>query len=151
MERLPKTLGCLLFTKAKNVDALLTDSRSKACEVAVGRDQAKAVETATVQEIHRVDYEGDVGRLLTSRVGELLLGDNRVLREHIDPGLRAGACEVAINAPNACLADLGDLLEQAVNDLCRGVVSVYQDGKSWRALSIYHLFIFIRRALIQGC
>ena len=130
---LPETFGRLLLAEAEHVDALFADAGGKPCEITVGRNQAEAVETAAMEEVHRVDDEGDIGGVLPRGVGELLLGDDGVLGQEIGPCLRAGAGEVAIDAPDAGLADLGDLLEQTVRDLRRGVVGIDQNGKARRA------------------
>ena len=77
---LPKTLRRLLLTEAEHVDALLADAGGKPGEIAVGGNQAEAVETTTVKKIHRVDDQSDVGRVLACRIGELLLRNDRVPR-----------------------------------------------------------------------
>src|SRR5712671_6774200 len=44
---LPKALRRLLFPEAEDIDALFPDARSEPREIAVGRDEAKPIETAT--------------------------------------------------------------------------------------------------------
>ena len=82
-----KALGRLLLAEAEDVDALLADAGGEPSEVAVGGDQAEAVEAAAVEQVHRVDHQRDVGGVLAGRVGELLLRDDRVLRQHVAPSL----------------------------------------------------------------
>ncbi len=80
-------------------------------KIAVGGHKAKAIKAAAVQEVHRIDDECYIGGVLAGGIGELLLGDNRVSCKNVDPGFGTGIGEVAIDAPDAGLADLGDLLK----------------------------------------
>lgn len=41
--------------------------------------------------------------------------------------------KIAVDATNAGLTDLGDLFEQPVRDLCRGIVGIDQDSEPRRA------------------
>lgn len=70
---LTKTLLCLLPTKPENIDALLADPRGKSGKVAVRGYKTKAVETATVQQVHGVNDKSDIGSVLARRVRELAL------------------------------------------------------------------------------
>ena len=108
---------------------LLADARGEAGEVAVRGDEAEAVEAAGVQQVHRVDDQRDVGRVLAGGVGELLLRQDGVPGQHLLPAGLLALGEVAVDAAQARLADLGHLLEEAVGDLGRGVVGVDQDGE----------------------
>jgi hypothetical protein len=130
---LAEALRRLLLAEAVHVHALLADAGGEPGEVAVGGHEAEAVEAAAVKEVHGVDHQGDVRGVLARGVGELLLGNDGVLRQDVGPGLRAGAGEVAVDAPHAGLADLGDFLEQPVGDLRRGIVGVDENGKAGRA------------------
>src|SRR5690606_16053696 len=86
------------LAEAVHVDALLTNAGGEPGEVAVRGYQTEAVEAAAVQQVHRVDHEGDVGGVLAGGVRELLLRDDRMARKHVGPGFGAGAGEVAIDA-----------------------------------------------------
>jgi hypothetical protein len=86
-----------------------------------------------MKQVHRVDDQGDVGRILSRRIGELLLGDDGVLRQNISPALGPCIGEVAIDAANAGLPDLGNLLEQSVRDLCGRIVRIDQNSETGRA------------------
>ena len=91
--RLPETLGRLLLAEAVDIGALFPQTRCKAREVAVRRDETEAVEPAAVQKVHGVDHQGDVGRVLASRVGELLVRIDRISLEDVGPRLQALARE----------------------------------------------------------
>lgn len=129
-----EAFGRLLLAETVDIDTLLADTGGQAREVAVGGDQAEAVEAAAVQQIHRVDDQRDVGGVLAGRVGELLLGNDGMAGQKIRPALGTGGGKVAIDAANAGFAELGDLLEQAIRDLRRRVVGIDQDGKSGRTV-----------------
>src|SRR6185369_2053221 len=85
-----------------------------------------------MKQVHGVDDEGYVGRILSGRIGELLLGDDGVLRQNVGPALGPDVGEVAIDAANARLPDLGNLLEQSVRDLCRSIVGIDQHRETGR-------------------
>jgi hypothetical protein len=99
--RLPETLRGLLFAKAVHIDALFANAGSDPREVTVGRHEAESIESTAVQKIHCVDHQRDVGGVLARRIGKLLLRDDGVFRQDVGPALRAGAGEIAVNAPNA--------------------------------------------------
>ena len=86
-----------------------------------------------MKQVHGVDDQGDVGRILSSRIGELLLGYDGVLRQDIGPALGPCIGEVAVDAADAGLPDLGNLLEQAIRNLCRRIVGIDQNGETGRA------------------
>lgn len=90
-----------------------------------------------MQKVHCVDHQRDVGSVFARRVSELLLWNNRVLRQHIGPGLRPRVRKVAIDAADTCLTNLGYLLEQTIGDSSRGVVGIDKDGETWGA-SVRH-------------
>jgi hypothetical protein len=83
-----------------------------------------------MQQVHGIDDQRDVGRILSGRIGKLLLRDDGVSGQLIRPALRAGIGEIAVNATDACLAYLGDLLEQSIRDLCRSIVGVDQNREA---------------------
>src|SRR6185436_9087251 len=86
-----------------------------------------------VHQVHGIDDQRDVRRVLARDIGELLVRDDGVLGEDVGPAAQAGAREVAVDAPDAGLAQLRDFLEHTVGDFGRGVVGVDQDGQTWRA------------------
>ena len=83
-----------------------------------------------MKQVHGIDDQGDVGRILSGRIGELLLRDDGVLGQNIGPALGPCIGEVAIDAANTGLPDLGNLLEQAVGDLCRRIVGIDQHSET---------------------
>ena len=56
-----------------------------------------------------------------------------MLRQHVGPAFGASIGEIAVDAANACLPDLGNLLEQSVCDLCGSIVGIDQNGETGRA------------------
>ena len=83
-----------------------------------------------MKQVHGVDDQGDVGRILSGRIGELLLGYDGMLRQDVGPALGPCIGEVAIDAANAGLADLGNLLEQSICNLRGRIVGVDQNGET---------------------
>ena len=63
-------------------------------------------------------------------IGELLLGNDGVFRQNVGPPTGPRIGEIAIDAANAGLADLGNLLEQSIRDLCGCIVGVDQDRET---------------------
>src|SRR5207237_1760250 len=102
----------------------MPDAGANPGKIAALRHQAESVESPHVKQVHRVDDQGYVGRILSRRIGELLLRYDGVLRQNIGPALGPCIGEVAIDAADARLADLGNLLEQSIRDLCRSIVGV---------------------------
>ena len=82
-----------------------------------------------MHQVHGVDDERDVGGVLAGGVGELLLGEDGVPLQHPLPARLLALGEVAVDAAEAGLADLGHLVEEPVGDLGRGVVGVDEDGE----------------------
>lgn len=76
---LPEALRRFLLTESEDIHAMLANSCCEAREVAVGRHQAEAVEPAAMEQIHGVDHQGDIRRILPGRLCELLLGDDGML------------------------------------------------------------------------
>jgi hypothetical protein len=113
-----------------HIDAVFPDAGGQSREIAVGRYQAESVKPAAVKQVHGVNDQGDVGGILSGRIGELLLGYDGVLRQNIGPGLGSGIGEVAIDAANARLPDLGNLLEQSVRNLCGRIVGIDQNSET---------------------
>lgn len=106
------------------------DARCQAGEIAVGGDEAETVETAGVQQVHRIDDQSDIRGILAAGIGEVLVRLDRVPGEHVGPGFQSGSRKIAIDSPDARLPDTGDLLEQPGRDPGRRVVGVNQNRQS---------------------
>jgi hypothetical protein len=91
-------------------------ARCNPCEVAVRRDKTETVESTAMEKIHGVDYRGNVRRILSSRVGELLVGVDRVFWEDLRPQLEALAREIAIDPRHTRLTILGYFLKKPGSD-----------------------------------
>src|SRR4051812_794564 len=109
---LPEARRSLLLAKSVNIDALLADAGGKAGEIAIRRNQTKSIEPAAMEQVHGVDNQRDIGRIFPGGVGKLLLRYDGVLRQRVGPALGPRTGEVAIDAANACLADLRNLREK---------------------------------------
>ncbi len=73
-QALTKALGVPFSPNSVDGDPALPDTGRQAREVAVAGDQAEAVETVGVEQVHGVDDHGAVGGVLAYGVVELLDG-----------------------------------------------------------------------------
>ena len=108
---LAERLGRLLAADAEDVEPLFADAAGEAREVAVRGHQDEAVEAPGVQEIHGVDDQRDVGRVLAFRVGELLVREHGEVLEFLVPATQLLVGEVAVDPSDAGFAERGHLLE----------------------------------------
>jgi hypothetical protein len=74
-----------VHAEAVDVGPLFAETGCKPCEVAVRGNQTESVEPAGVQEVHGIDHQGNVGRVLAARVGELLVRIDRMFLEDLNP------------------------------------------------------------------
>lgn len=116
---------------AEHLQSLLAEPAREPCEIAVRGDEHESVESPGVHQVHRVDDERDVGRVLAFRVRKLLVGDEREDRELLLPAPKQRSGEVPVDSPHARLAEGRDLLEDGVCPLRRSVVGVDQHRQSW--------------------
>ena len=88
--RLDEGFGSVLHTDAHHEETLLADTVCQARVVAVTGHDTEAVHESRVQEVHGVDDERSVSRVLGTGVGELLDGSDGVVVEPLlpDPHLR---------------------------------------------------------------
>ena len=77
---LTEAFRSLVLAKAKDIHALFADSRGKPREITVGGDEAEAIEPAAVQEVHGVNNQCDVGRVLADGMSKVLMRHDRVCR-----------------------------------------------------------------------
>lgn len=109
MARVPERIGRLLFTKAEPAQTLFADTQGEARKVTATGDQAEAIETPGVQQIHRMDDHRAACRVLPARVGELLHRLDRELVEDSFPLGAIGGSEIAVDPFYACIAETSDL------------------------------------------
>jgi hypothetical protein len=102
----------------------LADTHRQAGEVAVRRHDAKPAHAARVQQLHRVDDERAVGRVLAARVLELLHGPDGEFREMLFPGRELGRGPVAVSAAHRGVAPGSDRLHDGRSVGGAGVLCV---------------------------
>ena len=90
-------------TEVLSILKQLADARGEACEIAVGRYQAEAIEAAAVQKIHRVDHHGDVAAVLAANGWEMLRQDAEIA-EHGGPTAHLAPAEIAVDAAHRSFA-----------------------------------------------
>ena len=115
---------------AEAVDDLagLPQPQREAGEVGVAAHQREGLDVAGVQQVHRVDDERRVGGVLADGEGVLVDGADGAGVELAGPAAEALGREVAVRALDGRGAVLGELLEQRLRVLGRGVVGVDEHG-----------------------
>ena len=107
-----KALGVVFFPIPYTGNPLLADA---ACEPREGRCPRTPARNpsnrAGMQEVHRVNDEGNVGGVLALGVGELLLRNYREPFELLLPAAQARAGEVSVNPAHARFSERCDLSE----------------------------------------
>ena len=128
MARVPERIGRLLFTKAEHAQTLFADTQGETRKVTITGDQAEAIETPRVQQIHRIDDHRAVCRVLPARVGELLHRLDRELVEDLFPLGAVGGSEIAVDPLHAAIAETGDFSQKTLDDRCLGIVGIDENG-----------------------
>ena len=85
MTGFPKGAWRLFFSNTQNRQPFLSNPRCESGEVAIAADKAKPVKFPGVEQVHCIDDERDVRRVLSWRVGELLNGFDGVFLEDLVP------------------------------------------------------------------
>jgi hypothetical protein len=75
-----------LRAEAVDVGALFAQARGEAGKVAVGRYQTEAREPSGMQQIHGIDDQCDIRRVLALGVGKLLVRIDGVFLQDVGPG-----------------------------------------------------------------
>lgn len=102
----------------------------EAGEITVAGYQAETVDIARVQEIHRINDERRVRRILSLRVGELLDGlDGMAVKMGLPPNqvLRGPVTERPLDCGGP---KLGDFFKQFLRHRCGGVVRIDENCQS---------------------
>lgn len=105
------------------------DSRIRPAQarvVAVARHDAESVHALLVQNVHRVDDQRRIGRVLACRIGVLLNGRDGVLQQHLFPGGEFRVGEIPVNAFYRRCAVVGDLIQNILYLAVRDVVGIDQ-------------------------
>ena len=77
---LPEALWSFLLTEPENIDALLPNAGGKAGKITVRGNQTKSIEPPAMKQVHCINDQCDVGCILPSCVGKLLLRYDGVFR-----------------------------------------------------------------------
>ena len=92
-----KRTKCLAFAHADDQLAGFAQAGGKAGKVRIGRNDAKAIHIARIQQIHGVNDHGAVGCIFAGGVAILLDGNDGVVQQHILPAFQAGIRPIAVN------------------------------------------------------
>src|SRR5262249_15260514 len=88
--------------KAIDNQPRLANSRRQPRKVTVARHDAEAVEFLRVEQIHRIDNQGTVGRIFSDCITELLNRLNRLLQKNVLPPPKIGSGPITVDAPDTC-------------------------------------------------
>lgn len=91
-----------------------------------------------MQQIHCIDNQCNVGRVLAERICNLQVRNNRITIQNVLPTFQKIIRKVAINPLEAGLADFRQFNKQALGDLRRGVIRIDQDRQRFVGHSICH-------------
>lgn len=100
-----KGLWRLLFTHADNVHSTFPEAHRQPREVTVRRGKAESIEVSGIEQVHRVDDHGGIGRVLSGGVTVLLDGLDRMPQQYVLPLAVLGGGPVPVDA----LAEHGSL------------------------------------------
>lgn len=117
----------LLFAEPVHRQTGFPDARRQPGEIAVGGDQAKAIDPARVEQIHRVDNQRRVGGILSRGVAELLDRLNRHRVQRLLPAFEIGRGPVAVSPFDRRSPKRRYFSEQFLDDRSLGIISVNQD------------------------
>jgi len=81
---LAERLGGVVAADAEDIETLFADPAGQAGEIAVRGDQHEAVEPPGMQQVHRVDHQGDIAGVLADGIGGL------VVRHEPEFGVKVG-------------------------------------------------------------
>lgn len=124
--------GCLALAEAEDHESLFSKSHGKAGTVAGVRDQTESVEVSGVEQVHRINGERAVCRVLPSRIGELLNGLNRILLEDFLPCRICLRGEISENALDRGFTESSNFSEQPFDHGCLCIVCIDEYGQSQR-------------------
>ena len=124
--RFDERLGGFLFSETEHLPSRFSDAACQAGVVAVARHDAESVDRLFVQDVHRVDYQRRIRRVLACRVGVLLDRGDRILEQHAFPCRELRVGEIAVDTLDRRRAVVGDFVEYVLDFPVRDVVGVDQ-------------------------
>ena len=124
--RFDERLGGLLLPETEYFPSRFADAARQAGVVAVARHDAESVDRLFVQDVHRVDYQRRIRRVLACRVGVLLDRGDRILEQHAFPCRELRVGEIAVDTLDRRRAVVGDFVEYVLDFPVRDVVGVDQ-------------------------
>mgnify|MGYP006207167241 CR=1 FL=1 len=116
--------------EAMDHEPRLLHAARHAHEIAVGRDEAKAIHMTGMQHVHGVDDQRCVGGVFAAGVAELLYGLDSHFVQHLFPAFEVGGCPVAIGALDRGGAVARHFGQQLLDDGRLRVVRIDQNRDS---------------------
>ncbi len=130
-------LGRLSFSRADDEDIAFSEALGKTGKVAVAGKQAKGVDVAGIQDIHRVDDHTGVSGVFTRGIGVLLNGSDGVLVNDIPPPLGALTRKVAVHTAVSHFTQDDKFFFQSAHVLAGHVIGVDKQGDG--IVCIFHI------------
>jgi len=124
-------IRCLGLADADHRQSLFADATGQTGKVTVGRDQNKYAEMSSVQHIHRVDDQSDIGRILALGIGSLLVLNQSQFLRCLCPASQKFAGPVAIDAAQSRFAEFCNFLQDGISEFCRNIVGVDKDRQAF--------------------
>ena len=82
-----------------------------------------------MKQVHGIDHQRDIRRILADRIGELLMRDNRERRENTSPAFQVRIGKVSIYPPHAGLSKGRYLLEDGLGVLGGHIIRINKNGQ----------------------
>ena len=133
-----KALRRFLLAHAEHKDFGFAESRREARKVGVRGDNAEAVKTPLIEQVHGIDDEGGVRGVLAGYIGVLLYGLHGVVEYHIAPASHLWRGPVPVNALDVDTAEIIGLGEHDGQILRCDVFGINQHGDTALPLLIVH-------------
>lgn len=115
-----------------------SDAKREVGEVTVTRDNAKAFEWASMEQVHGIDHEGNIGCVpaptRAGAYGSALYGPDGAFSQYAPPRVEARASPIAVGATNDGGAVRLDRSDQVRDRAVARIFRVDQDGKAPRAI-----------------
>jgi hypothetical protein len=131
-----EALCCVITTVAIHAQTVFANARGQPREVTVAADEAETSKAAGMEEIHRVDDQSAVTRVLADGVAVLLNWVKSVVRDDIAPGGEVLSGEVAIDTAHGDPGIAGEILDDCCECVARDIIGVDQQRER-RQISVH--------------
>jgi len=121
-----KGMRRLLLAETIRDQPFLADAQGEPREIAVAGNEAKAVESLGIEQIHRIDNHRAVSGVFPDRITKLLNRLNGIIQQHGFPPVQIRGCPIAVNALDVGNAEFGNFRHQAFDNRRIRVIGIDQ-------------------------